>query len=275
MLKLVRIIAIASGKGGVGKTTICANLGVALQLLGKRVAIIDCNLTTSHLGILFGTYPHPMALNNFLRNEVPLEGVVYTHVTGLKVVPSSLNLKDIAGVNIKDFKNSLKAAFSDFDIVLLDSAPGLGKEALISLQAADEVLFVANPDISSLVDIVKSKHLINSLKLRKQNVSIIGVIVNRLKNKKYEITVNEIRGFTELPVVGVVPEDESVLECSNRRSLIVLSKDGAPASLAIFRIAARLSGLPNFAFTPKRFYRNPGFFERIINRLRRRESALW
>ncbi|MEM5773340.1 MAG: AAA family ATPase, partial [Candidatus Aenigmatarchaeota archaeon] len=185
---MVRIIDVCSGKGGVGKTTIAANLSLALTQLGKKVAVVDCNLTTSHLSLLFGAYSYPLTLNNFLRKEARFEDVVYTHPSGLRIVPASLELKDLVDVDVSNFKENLKEIFKDFDFVFLDSAPGLGKEALIPLQAADEVLFVANPFLPSLVDVVKCKQLINSFDSRP---IVLGIILNRMKKKSYEISAEE------------------------------------------------------------------------------------
>ncbi|MEM7825068.1 MAG: cell division ATPase MinD [Candidatus Aenigmatarchaeota archaeon] len=237
---MVRIIDICSGKGGVGKTTIVANLGITLQNLGKKVAVVDCNLTTSHLSLLFGIYSYPITLNSFLRNESRLEDAIYTHSSGLKIVPASLELKDLIDVDITGLKNKLKEVFSDFDIVLLDSAPGLGKEALIALQTADEILFVANPYIPSLIDIIKCSQLINSIESKPL---ALGIILNRVKKKRYEISSDEIRQFTELPIIGNIPEDENILESTNRKTLITVSKRNSPASRAFFEIAAKLVGV--------------------------------
>jgi septum site-determining protein MinD len=261
---LVRIIVVASGKGGVGKTTISANLAVALQMLGKKVAVVDCNLTTAHLGLLFGIYSYPATLNNLIRNEASVENVTYTHFTGLHIVPASIDIRDLACVDTENFKTMLKDGFSNYDIVILDSSPGLGKEAMTALQAADEVLFVVTPTIPSLVDVVKCRNLINSVK---QGAPILGVVINRVKGKDYEVTPEEVRRFTELPVVGIIPEDDNVLESTNRKSIVVLSKENSQASQAIFRISARVAGMPNFIPIPEKFYKKRGFFGRIISRL--------
>lgn len=254
---MVRIIDVCSGKGGVGKTTVAANLGLALQNLGKKIAVVDCNLTTSHLSLLFGTFSYPVTLNNFLRNEAKLEDSIYSHFSGLKIVPASLELKDLIDVDVSNFKNKLKEVFQDFDIVLLDSAPGLGKEALIALQAADEILFVANPYIPSLVDIVKCSQLINSLESKPL---ALGIILNRVKKKRYEISINEIREFTELPILGTVPEDDHVLESTNKKTLVTVSNQNSKASKSIFEIASKIAGVE---------YKRPNFFSQFIGILKR------
>ena len=237
---MVRIIDVCSGKGGVGKTVVASNLGVALQKLYKKAAVIDFNFTTSHLSLYFGIHSHPITLNHVLRNEARLEDAIYNHHSGLKIVPGSLKLKDIIDVDVNNLRNTLKQTFSNFDVVFLDSAPGLGKEALIALQATDEVLYVANPHVPSLIDIVKCNQVANKL----ENKPIpIGIIVNRVRNKGYEIKNEEIRQFTELPVIGIIPEDEKILSGFNKRDLVTLSKKRSSSKKEFFKIAAKLVGM--------------------------------
>jgi septum site-determining protein MinD len=237
---MVRIINVCSGKGGVGKTTVVANLGVALQKFNKKVAVIDFNFTTAHLSLFFDMYSYPITLNSFLRNESSLEKAVYEHTSGLKVVPASIQLDDIVNIDVNNLKSMLKQVFRDYDIVFLDSAPGLGKEAMIALQASDEVIFVANPHIPSLIDIEKCKRVISMLESKPIPM---GIIVNRIKNKSYEINLSEISQFTDLPIIGTVPEDENVLAGFNRKSLVTFSKKNSSASKAFFKIAAKIVGV--------------------------------
>jgi len=254
---MVRIIDVCSGKGGVGKTTVAANLGIALQKFYKKVVVVDCNLTTSHLGLLFNLYSYPITLNSFLRNEAKLEDAVYTHSSGLRVVPASLDFKDIVNIDVSDFKQKLKNAFYNYDIVFLDSAPSLGRESLIALQASDETLFVANPHIPSLVDVVKCYQLINTLENRPMP---LGIILNRVRKRPYEIKIEEVRQFTDLPVIGVVPEDEKILESTNKKTFIVSSKQNSSSSIAFFEIAAKIAGVE---------YKKPNFFKRLFGKFKK------
>jgi septum site-determining protein MinD len=256
---MVRIINICSGKGGVGKTVVTANLGVALRKFHKKVAIVDLNLTTSHLGLCFDMQYNNATLNNFLRDETRLEDAMYTHQSGLVVVPASLRMEDIVNIDTDNLKNTLKSVFYNYDFILLDSAPGLGKEALLSLKASDEVLFVANPQIPSLVDIEKCKHVISMMENRPVP---IGVIVNRVKDKSYEIKSDEIRSFLEMPVIGTIPEDEKMLASFNRKSLVTYPDKKSPASKAFFRIAARIAG--------ERY--DYGFWDRLKRIFRKKEQ---
>jgi septum site-determining protein MinD len=257
MINMVRIIDVCSGKGGVGKTTVASNLGIALQKFYKKVVVVDCNLTTSHLGLLFGLYSYPVTLNSFLKNESRLEDAVYTHHSGLKIVPASLDFRDIVNIDVNNFKEKLKLAFANYDIVLLDSAPSLGRESLISLQASDEALFVANPHVPSLVDVVKCHQLINTLENRPLP---LGIILNRVRKKPYEIKLDEIKQFTELPIIGIIPEDEKIMESANKKTLVTISKQNSPSSIAFFEIASKIAGVD---------YRKPNFFRRFVGKLRK------
>ena len=97
---MVKIIGICSGKGGVGKTVLASNLGISLQKMDKKVAIIDFNFTTPHLSLHFGIFSQDVTFNNFLRDEVDIKEAIYNHESGLDIVPSSLELTKIKNLNI-------------------------------------------------------------------------------------------------------------------------------------------------------------------------------
>ncbi|MEM7825259.1 MAG: P-loop NTPase, partial [Candidatus Aenigmatarchaeota archaeon] len=178
----MRKIGIISGKGGVGKTTLVANLGLALTEFEKNIAIVDCNLTTSHLGFHFGIFYFPKTINNVLKGEAKLEEAIYHHPSGLKIIPASLSLDDIVEVNIstlKYFLNELK----DVEILLLDSAPGFGREAISVLNASDEIIFITNPNLSAISDIERAYEIVKELGLIP-----LGVVLNMVKNEPYELT---------------------------------------------------------------------------------------
>jgi septum site-determining protein MinD len=232
-----RVIAVCSGKGGVGKTTVAANLGLALQKLGKTTAVIDTNFTTAHLGIYFGILNNQLSLNDFLKGTTPMANVIQSHPTGLKIIPASLSLKDL-DVDFSGFAEAIRNELGSCDFIILDSAPGFGKEALISLGAADELLLVANPYLPSVVDISKARELVMGMEKRP---ALLGIILNRVRKKSYELNNDEVRAFTEIPVMGTIPESEKILASSNRKSQ--MSSDKGPAHPAFMRIASRLSAV--------------------------------
>lgn len=235
---MVRIINICSGKGGVGKTTVALNLAYSLQKFNRKVVVIDCNITTSHIGLYLGMYSFPVNLNSFLRNETRLEDAIYTHPSGIKFVPASLDVKDLININIENLKDTLTSVFHDYDFVLLDSAPGLGREAMFALQASNEILFVATPFIPSVVDVAKYTQIPDFMKLR-----TIGIVLNRVRNKNYELTSNVIKQFTNLPIIGIIPEDENILKSANKKTIVTFSKKNSPSSRAFFKLASNILGI--------------------------------
>lgn len=256
---MVRIVAVSSGKGGVGKTVTTANLGVLLSShYNKNVVVVDCNLTNPHLGLCLGTMSvWPITLNNVLKNEAKIEHAMYTHSSGLKILPASFEDKDLKRMNMKRLRGKFKNLFEscDTDIVLLDSSPGLTNESLFTLKCSDEVVFVATPHIPSIVDITKCCHL-----LQKIDTKPLGIVLNRVKDKKYEMGDDEIAKFTNLPIISRIPEDENVLKSTNFKSPVISSYPHSPASKGFMKLGSVLTG------DIERKIEKKGFLSRLLGR---------
>jgi septum site-determining protein MinD len=251
----VRIIGVVSGKGGVGKTTLVANLGVALTNFGKSVAAVDCNITTSHLGFCFGFYYYPITLNHVLKGEATLLDATYSHSSGLKIIPASLSVDDLIGVEIEKLKSIL--SFEGIEIILLDSAPGIGREALSVLNACNEVLFVTIPYINAVADIIRCSSITSQL-----GIKPLGIVLNMVRNDPHELTKSQVEELARLPVVAKIPFDINI-----QRSLAVgippiNYKPNSEASIATMKLAAELIGQ---SYTPHKgiFSRIYEFFKRI------------
>ena len=259
---MVRVIGIVSAKGGVGKTTVTANLGAALASeFGRKVVAVDCNLTTSHLGLYLGVYSPLYTLNNILRNEVSLQQATCEHASGLKVIPASLGINDLYDIDTNNLRKILKNTFSQMDIILLDSSPGLGREALITLQTSEELIFVTTPHIAPIVDITKTRQL--ATRMHKKP---IGIVLNRVKNQRYELKTEEIEQLTNLPVIATIPEDENAIKSTNSKVPLVSMYPNSLGSRAFFKLAADLVG--------EKYYYKPGLIERIVNIFKRNRANL-
>jgi septum site-determining protein MinD len=232
----LRVISIISGKGGVGKTTLTANLGVLLSKMGKRVVIIDCNLTTSHLGMHFGIPAERVTLNDVLRGEKNVEEAVYEHPSGVKIIPASLSHRNMLGVDVVFLRPVVKKL--DADIVLLDTPPGFERNTHGVLMASDESLIVTTPDLPAVIDVVRCTETLEDLK-----IPIVGLVVNMRGRGKDELTKDEIEGLTGFKVVDEIPFDKSMQRTLRRRMPISLYKPNSGSSRAMVRLAHTVEGL--------------------------------
>ena len=251
-----KAIVISSGKGGVGKTVTAINLAMALNSLGKNVAIVDSNLTTPNVALHLGSPVVPVTLNHVLQGKKHIFKATYTHHSGTKVVPSSLSLEALKGIDTKRFGKALKDLKQITDFVIVDSAAGLGREALLPFEALDkedEILIVTNPQTPALADALKTIKLAE--RLRKH---VAGVIVTRAKNKAPDITTKNIREILERPILAKVPEDDSVHESIALRNPLVLANPNSKAAKSYMRLAAKLA---NVEYKSE----NKGFFSSLFS----------
>ena len=135
---MTKFIVIASGKGGVGKTTTAINLATALNSFGREVILIDANLSTPNVGIYLGSSKVPVSLHDVLSGEKKIREAMYIHKNGIKVIPASISLKDREKAKHNFLDKYIKELAGSADIVIIDSANGLGGEALSAIKAGDD-----------------------------------------------------------------------------------------------------------------------------------------
>lgn len=235
---MTRIIACVSGKGGVGKTTLVANLGAALAEMGKDIIAIDTNLTTPNLGVHLGIPLYPVTLHDVLKGRASIKDAIYPHSSGMKVIPAGISMRDLRGVDARDLPNALLDLLGNTEIVLLDAAAGLGREALAALEAADEMLVVTNPDLPSVMDALKAVKLAEQMGTR-----ITGAVVNRRTGAKHEMRTEEIASMLDdVEILAEIPEDKEVHKAISRRMPVLHYAPNAEASEEIRRLAASLIG---------------------------------
>jgi len=227
----------ASGKGGAGKTTVVSNLGIALAELGIDVVAIDANLTTPNLGFHLGIPLYPTTIHDVLKGRARLQDAMYRHSSGLKIIPAGIGVDDIKGINAKDLSNLVLELTGKTDIVLIDAAAGLGKEALSALESADEMIVITNPELPAVTDALKAIHLAQEV-----GTKIRGVVVNRIEKKVHELTNSEISNMLGAPIIAEIPEDSHVRESIAKRVPILYHKPKSKVSREIRRLAAHLVG---------------------------------
>ena len=235
---MTRIIACVSGKGGVGKTTLVSNLGVSLAKLGKSVVVVDANLTTPNLGLHLGVPLYPTTLHDVLKGSASIKDAIYYHDSGLKIVPAGLSLRDLRGTDSRDLPNVMLDLLGTTDIVLLDAAAGLGKETLSSMEAADEMVLITNPELTSVADALKASRLAQQL-----GTNVIGAVVNRVSGKPHEMRMEDIQNMLDSQILAIIPEHIDVQKSISKRTPVVLHSPNSPPSREIRRLASRLIGV--------------------------------
>ncbi len=234
---MARVITITSGKGGTGKSTTAINLGVALQSLGGEAVVVDANLTTPNIGLHLGAPIVPVSLNHILLGKASLEDAIYEHESGTKILPSSLSVRDLDKVRFGKLHEVTRKLKKVSGYVILDSAAGLGEEAVAALSAGDEVIVVTNPEMPSVTDALKTIKVAESL-----GKEVRGVIVTRYTGDRYEMPLPHIKDLLEVPILGIVPEDKRVKEALALKNALVYTHPRSKAARAYKKIAAKLSG---------------------------------
>jgi len=230
-----KVYAILSGKGGVGKTTTAINLGISIKNLGKEVVIVDTNMTTPNVGLHLGSPIVPVTLNHVIKDEAKVEEAIYEHETGTKILPSSLSINELKGINPDRISDVTRRLRKISEHILLDSPAGLGDDSKASIDAADEIIIVTNPEITAVTDALKT------IKLAEQrNKKVVGAIVTRHTGKKWEMNLPTIHDMLEVPIIGVIPEDDSVKESHRMKNAVILTHPKSKAAKAYRTLAQRV-----------------------------------
>ncbi|MEM5815137.1 MAG: cell division ATPase MinD [Candidatus Aenigmatarchaeota archaeon] len=245
----MRIISVISGKGGVGKTTIAANLSVALSKLGFNVSVVDLNLTTPNLGFHFGYYLPEIGLHDILKNLDSLKKGIYIHSGGVKVIPGNLSIESLSGVELSNLDKVIYSLNSDF--VILDSAAGLGKEALASLSVGNEVLIITNPELPAITDALRLIKVAENLRK-----TILGIALNRVRKIRSEMKKEDVERFLGYEVLAEIPEDKWILKSIKEKLPVLYLNPSCGASVEIMNLAYSVLGTS--------YKIKPSFWSRLI-----------
>ncbi|MFB6246691.1 MAG: cell division ATPase MinD [Candidatus Pacearchaeota archaeon] len=251
-----KVIVITSGKGGTGKTTTAINLGAAIRNFGKSVLIVDGNLSTPNIGIQLNSPEVPVNLNQVLSKRAKTHEAVYEHPSGLKIMPSSLSVKELkmlAPEKLKDIKKDLEKLA---DYVIIDSAAGLGKEAESALKIADEIIVVANPEVPSVTSALKTVKLAEKLKK-----PVRGVLMTRIRKDQIEMRPEEVKDMLETEVLGMVPEEDTIRKALNYKDSVINTQPKSKTSRAYKEIASDMLGVEYDSSKDR-----PSIIERLLKR---------
>ncbi len=238
-----RIIVNTSGKGGVGKTTVTANLGMALARLGRQVVLVDADFGLRNLDLLLGlenrvVYTAIEVFSGECRLEQAL--VKDKREPGLALLPAAQNRTKEA-VSPEQMKQLCDSLTKTYNYVIIDSPAGIEEGFKNAIAAAEEAIIVTTPEIAAVRDADRVVGLLEA-----QGIKRIQLIVNRLRPAMVQannmMSVQDVRELLAIPLIGVIPEDERVIISTNRGEPLVLAENASLAGKAFDNIARRLEG---------------------------------
>lgn len=247
--KPIRTIAIASGKGGVGKTNVVANLAIALQKTGKKVLILDADLGLSNVDILLHLAPR-YNIQHVISGEKRLSDIIVQGPSGIKVLPASSGVQELTHLDAFQRMRLLEefeAYEDDIDILLIDTSAGISENVAFFCVASQEIVILTNPEPTALTDAY----------------ALIKVLFTRYQEKQFRILVNSARSaedakevYRKLSVVtdrflnvsldylGYIPYDKSIPDAVRAQKPFLQMFPRAAASRALNELVARFADPP-------------------------------
>ncbi len=265
-----KVIVVTSGKGGVGKTTSSAAFATGLASLGHKTVVIDFDVGLRNLDLIMGVERRVVYdFVNVINGESGLKQALIKdkRVDNLYILPASQTRdKDaLTQEGVESVINELKE--EGFDYIVCDSPAGIEKGAYMALYFADEAVVVTNPEVSSVRD---SDRILGILQSRSKRAAEGGSVREHLLITRYSptrvndgdmLSVEDIMDILAIPLIGVIPESDSVLQASNSGNPVILDKNST-AGQAYDDVVRRFLGeaLPHrFMETEKK-----GFFKRLF-----------
>ena len=247
--KPVRVITIASGKGGVGKTNVSVNLAIALASTGKDVTILDADLGLANIDVMLGLHSDKN-LSNVMKGECDLEEVLLDGPNGIKVIPASSGVKDMAEMSPAQHAG-LVSAFSELshniDILLVDTAAGISDSVVSFSRAAQEVIVVVCDEPASITDAYALIKLLN----KDQGIFKFHILANMVSGPQqgrevYEKLSKVSDRFLDvaLDYIGHVPYDEHLQKAIKRQKAVVEAFPRSRAAQAFQTLSKKVNNWP-------------------------------
>ncbi len=271
--KPVRVITVASGKGGVGKTNVSANLAMSLTNMGKKVLLMDADLGLGNVDVMLGVHP-VYNLSHVINGERTLEEVIVEGPAGINIIPASSGIKNMAELTPEEHVGLVRA-FSeignDLDVLLIDTAAGISDSVITFSRAAQEMLIVVCDEPASITDayalmkVLNKEHgiqrfriLVNMVHSVQQGRELFGKLL-KVTDKFLDVT---------LDFVGTVPFDDYLRKAVQRQRAVCDVYPRSRSSLAFKKLAQAVDKWPTVS-------QASGHLEFFIERLVYNEPEQW
>ncbi len=264
--KPVQVIAVTSGKGGVGKSNITVNLAVSLAQQGQNVLVMDADMGLANIDVLLGLNPK-YNLSHVVNGECALEDILVEGPAGIKIIPASSGTRHMADLSAAENAGIIRA-FSELtipaDTLLIDTAAGISQSVVSYVRAAREVIVVVCDEPASITDAYAMIKVMN----RDFDVQRFHVLANQAHSihqgrELYTKLARVSEKFLDatLDFLGSIPYDESLKKAVQKQKCVIETYPRSPASMALRKIAQKTQSWPS----PKTMEGHLEFFiERLI-----------
>ena len=248
------IIAVTSGKGGVGKTFVSANLAAALTRLGLRVLVLDADLGLANLDVVLNLYPK-VTLHDVFTGKASLQDAVVTAPGGFHVLLAGSGMVEYSRLT-PEVRNQLIHVIDtlapNYDVVLLDTGAGISDVVLFSVSLAKEVLIVATPEPTSLTDAYAAIKVLATQQKRQNMRLVINQAIRpgdgrAITGQLQQVLNRFVNTESGLPMrlihMGDIPADKAVRDAVMRRQLLLQATPGCAAALAVAQLASRIKSM--------------------------------
>jgi flagellar biosynthesis protein FlhG len=244
-----KVIAVTSGKGGVGKTNVVVNLALALVELGKRVLILDADLALANIDVLLGLVPQ-YNLQHVLSGEKRLSEILITGPRGIKILPASSGVLELAQLTEEQQLQliaELDNLEEEFDLLLIDTAAGVSSNVIYFNLAAEDILVITSPEPAAITDAY----------------ALIKILFTKYQERSFKILINSVRDAREakeiyrrlslaadrflqisLDYIGYIPQDENVTKAVKQQKAVIEAYPNTRASKSFLQIAQYISRFP-------------------------------
>ncbi len=247
--KPVQVIAVASGKGGVGKTNVSVNLSLALVESGKDVLLLDADLGLANVDLLLGLHSE-YNLSHVITGERTLEEVIVEGPEGLKIIPAASGTQMMSELSPSQHAGVIRA-FSELstpiDVLMVDAAAGISDSVISFTKASNEVIVVVCDEPTSLTDAYALMKVLNT----DHGVQRFNILANSVRSPKEGLNLfAKLSRVTDhyldvtLDYMGAVPYDEYLIKAVKKQRAVMQSYPQSPASLAFRKLAKKVKSWP-------------------------------